>query len=117
VRAEQVRWVYSGAPGDPREDAANIAALDGGLGCQGFALTSLAPLVGCHAGLGALHVAAACWTGSTARLPGIATLVEPLPRVAAVAVGPGLHPVAAGPGLVHAVARRGDQVALVVASA
>jgi len=112
VSADQIAWIYSAAPGDPREDAAQLRALRHSPGLGEVALTSLAPLAGAHAGLGPLHVAAATWTAAAGWLPGIATLAEPL---ATAAVGPGLHRVASRPGLVHGVARRGDQVALVVA--
>jgi 3-oxoacyl-[acyl-carrier-protein] synthase II len=114
VRADEIAWVYSAASGDPRDDAAQLKALGRVPDLGHAALTSLAPLAGAHAGLGPLHVAAAMWTATAGRLPGIATL-----RTArtAAALGPGVHPVRPGPGLVHGVARRGDQVALVVAGA
>jgi 3-oxoacyl-[acyl-carrier-protein] synthase II len=112
--ADRIAWIYSAASGDPRDDAVQLRALSRSPGLGAAALTSLAPLAGAHAGLGTLHVAAATWTAASGRLPGIATLAEPL---APAAVGPGLHRVRPGPGLVHGVARRGDQIALVVAPA
>jgi 3-oxoacyl-(acyl-carrier-protein) synthase len=111
IRAEQIAWIYSAASGDPREDATQLRALRRAPGLAEAALTSLAPLAGAYGGLGPLHVAAAMWTATAGQLPGIATLTAPL---TAAAVGPGVHPVRSGSGLVHGVARRGDQVALVI---
>jgi hypothetical protein len=80
-------------------------------------VTSLTPVAGEHAGLGPLRVAAAAWTARMGRLPGIASLREPRDDARDVAAGPGVHRVPPGPGLVHAMARGGDAVALVVAPA
>jgi hypothetical protein len=66
-------------------------------------VTSLAALIGHHAGLGALRVAAAAWTARAGLLP--------------TAAGAEPARVAAGRGLVHGVARGGTQVALVVDAA
>lgn len=112
-----IQWVYSSASGDPTEDAAQLAALRRAFPASRPAVTSLSPLAGEHAGLGALHVAAAMRTLRDGQLPGIATLQVPRPEAAGFAVGPGLHRAGRGPGLIHGVARRGDQVALVVAAA
>ena len=60
---------------------------------------SLAPLLGQHAGLGALRVAAATWTARSGLLPDDAG-GEPT-RVS-------------GPGLVHGLGRGGNHVALVI---
>jgi hypothetical protein len=61
---------------------------------------SLAAALGEHAGLGAVRVAAAAWTARAGVLPADGTLAA--------------RPVDRGPGLVHGLARRGSEVALVV---
>jgi 3-oxoacyl-[acyl-carrier-protein] synthase II len=111
----QIGWIYGAAGGDPLHDAAEVAAIRRSFRAGPPALTSLAPSLGHHAGLGAFHVAAATWTAPTGRLPGIATLERPCAAAAGVAAGPGVHAVGVGPGLVHGLSGRGDQVALVVA--
>jgi len=94
----------------PALEAAGLAPGD-----TGPATTSLAPVAGEHAGLGAFRVAAATWTARAGRLPGIASLRRPRPAAREVAAGPGVHRVPVGPGLVHGVCRGGDEVALIVA--
>jgi 3-oxoacyl-(acyl-carrier-protein) synthase len=113
--AEEIGWVYSGASGDPIQDAAEVAAVRRSFGARAPALTSLAPLLGHHAGLGAFHVAAATWTARTGHFPGVATLRDPCEIAVGVAAKPGLHSVPPGPGLVHGLSHTGDHVALVVA--
>jgi 3-oxoacyl-(acyl-carrier-protein) synthase len=90
-----ITWVYGSASGDGSRDAWECGLLSRALG-SGATVASLAPLLGQHAGLGALRVAAAAWTAASGRL------VQPRTSVAA------------GPGLVHGVARGGTHVALVV---
>ncbi len=111
----EIGWIYGGASGDPREDGAELRALRRAFGVRAPAVTALTPVAGEHAGLGPLRVAAAAWTARVGRLPGIASLREPRDDARDVAVGPGVHRVAAGPGLVHGIARHGDAVALVIA--
>lgn len=111
----EIGWIYGGASGDPRQDLAELAVIRRAFRAAYPPLTSLAPLAGEHAGLGALRVAAATWTARTGRLPGIPSLREPWPAARGLAAGPGLHRVAAGPGLVHGVSRGGDDVTLIVA--
>jgi len=111
-----IGWIYGGASGDPAQDAAELASIRRAFGATAPPLTSLASVAGEHAGLGAFRVAAATWTARCGRLPGIASLREPLPAARALAASPGLHWVPAGPGLVHGVCGRGDNVALIVSS-
>lgn len=102
VPGPEVRWIYASASGDAARDAWERRLLDAALGPHRPPRTSLAPLLGHHAGLGALTVAAAAWTARGGRLPG-------------VSAGQGtLDAVERGPGLVHGVARGGTHVALVV---
>jgi 3-oxoacyl-(acyl-carrier-protein) synthase len=93
--APAVGWVYGSASGDVARDAWEANVLDTALG-PGVPRTSLAAWLGRHSGVGALGVAAAAWTAGHGRLAGVG------------AVRP-------GPGLVHALARGGSHVALVVA--
>jgi 3-oxoacyl-(acyl-carrier-protein) synthase len=92
-------WLYASASGDARRDAWESRVLDAALGAARPPTVSLAPLVGQHAGLGVLHMAAAAWTARAGLLPA-ADGGEPV-RVA-------------GDGLVHGLARGGGHVALVV---
>jgi 3-oxoacyl-[acyl-carrier-protein] synthase II len=112
-----IGWIYSGAAGDPAHDAAHLASIRDALGAHPPAVTTLSPLFGEHAGLGALRVAAGAWTARTGRLPGITSLEQPTEAAQDLAVGSGVHRVPAGPGLVHGAVRRGDSVALVVGPA
>jgi 3-oxoacyl-[acyl-carrier-protein] synthase II len=93
-------WLYVSASGDTRRDAWEARVLATALGPRPPSAVSLAPLLGHHAGLGALHVAAAAWTARSGVLP-TADGGEPSQ--------------VAGPGLVHALARGGGHVAIVVA--
>jgi len=111
---EDIGWVYGGAAGDPFNDTAEIAAVRRSFAGRPPTLTSLAPVLGQHAGLGAFRVAAATWTALTGRLPGVATLSDPCEAALGVVAEPGLHAVPAGHGLVHGLSPTGDQVALVV---
>jgi len=110
-----IGWIYGSAAGDPAQDAAALRSIRRVFGDAGPATTSLAPVAGEHAGLGAFGVAAATWTARAGRLPGIASLRRPRPAAREVAAGPGVHRVPVGPGLVHGVCRGGDDVALIVA--
>lgn len=102
ARADDLGWVYTSASGDPRRDAWERSILGAALGAAPPA-ASLARLIGHHAGLGALRVAAAGWTARAGLLPGDAAGA---PRR-----------VRAGRGLVHGIARGGTHVALVVDAA
>jgi 3-oxoacyl-[acyl-carrier-protein] synthase II len=91
-------WLYVSASGDAGRDAWEARVLAAALPSAPATL-SLAPLVGHHAGLGVLHVAAAGWTARTGLLP-------------AVDGGPPRR--VGGAGLVHGLARGGGHVGLVV---
>jgi 3-oxoacyl-[acyl-carrier-protein] synthase II len=95
-------WVYGSASGDAPRDAWEAGVLSAALGASAPPAVSLAPLVGHHAGLGALHVAAAAWTARTRWLPdrqgGEPARVD-------------------GCGLVHGLGRGGGHVALIVEDA
>jgi 3-oxoacyl-(acyl-carrier-protein) synthase len=97
-----VGWLYTSASGDRERDAWERRVVDAALGGEPPA-SSLAALVGHHAGLGALRVAAAAWTARSGLLP-------------ADRAGESRR-VAAGRGLVHGVGRGGAHVALVVEAA
>jgi 3-oxoacyl-(acyl-carrier-protein) synthase len=94
-------WVYASATGDRARDAWEARVLRTALGGEPLT-TALGTLLGQHAGLGALRVAAAAWTARSGLLPDDAG--GPPTRVS-------------GPGLVHGLARGGGHVALVVSAA
>jgi 3-oxoacyl-[acyl-carrier-protein] synthase II len=92
-------WLYASASGDARRDAWESRVLEAAPGLGRPPGVSLASLVGHHAGLGVLHVAAAGWTARSGLLP---------------AVDGGAPRRVSGAGLVHGLARGGGHVALVV---
>jgi 3-oxoacyl-[acyl-carrier-protein] synthase II len=96
---EAPKWLYVSASGDARRDAWEARVLATALGAPRPPAVSLAALVGHHAGVGALHVAAAAWTSRSGLLP--------------ASDGGAAAPVT-GNGLVHGLARGGGHVALVV---
>jgi 3-oxoacyl-(acyl-carrier-protein) synthase len=96
-----ITWSYTSASGDGPRDAWERRILAAALPHRPPS-ASLAALVGGHAGLGAMHVAAAAWTARSGTLPTLDGRAHTGTRV----------PV--GPGLVHGVARGGTEVALVV---
>jgi len=100
-RAEVARpgWIYASASGDAERDAWEARVLSAALGEPPLPTVSLSPLLGQHAGAGALRVAAAAWTARAGLLPDEAG-GEPT-RVS-------------GPGLVHGLGRGGNHVALVI---
>lgn len=99
----EVAWLYTSANGDAERDRWEAAVLAAAGIPPARARTSLVDVVGHHAGLGSLRVAAATWSTRAGRLPG-----DPLPRRAGGTSGPGT------PALVHGLARGGTHVALVV---
>jgi 3-oxoacyl-[acyl-carrier-protein] synthase II len=105
VDAARLGAVYSSASGDGARDAWERAVLAAALGPQAPPAAALARLLGRHAGLGVLRVAAAAWTARSGLLPAATEPVTSLTRV---------WP---RPGLVHGLARGGAHVALVVRSA
>jgi 3-oxoacyl-[acyl-carrier-protein] synthase II len=100
-RADVTRpgWIYASASGDADRDAWEARVLSAALGPAAAPIASLTPLLGQHAGVGALRVAAAAWTARAGLLPDTAG-GEPT-RVS-------------GPGLVHGLGRGGNHVALVI---
>lgn len=110
---DSIGWAYLSGTGDPPLDDWQLDLVRAAFGDHRPRLTSLTPLAGDHAGLGALRVAAAAWTAGTRQLPGLLSLREPVRDDCAFATAPGSATVA-GAGLVHGVARGGTQVALVV---
>src|SRR6185295_16014699 len=70
-RAEVARpgWIYSSASGDAERDAWEARVLTGALGPASLPTVALSPLLGQHAGAGALRVAAAAWTARAGLLP------------------------------------------------
>jgi 3-oxoacyl-(acyl-carrier-protein) synthase len=101
----EVGWVYGSASGDRRRDAWETRVLDTALGVASAPpVSALGRLIGRHAGLGVLRVAAAAWTARSGLLPATG-------GAAAVAR------VRPGRGLVHGLARGGTHVALVVDAA
>jgi 3-oxoacyl-[acyl-carrier-protein] synthase II len=92
-------WLYASASGDAPRDAWESRVLAAALGPRRLPTLSLGAHLGHHAGLGALHVAAAAWTARVGLLPDAAG-GEP------ARVG--------GCGLVHGLGRGGGQVALIV---
>lgn len=110
VAPRDVGFVYSSASGDAARDNWERALIEAALAPARPPVTALSRLMGHHAGLGVLRVAAAAWTARAGLLPLAAPAGD---GSVATAVGR----VGAGPGLVHGVARGGGQVALVVGRA
>jgi 3-oxoacyl-[acyl-carrier-protein] synthase II len=100
VRGQDVGWVYASASGDQARDAWERRVREARLG-ERVPFGAPARILGRHAGLGPLRVTAAAWTARSGRLW-------------AAGGEAALEPVATGRGLVHALARGGVEVALVV---
>lgn len=105
VDAAHLGAIYSSASGDRRRDAWEAAVLSTALGPDAPPAATLARLLGRHAGLGVLRVAAAAWTARSGLLPAATEPATVMTRV---------WP---RPGLVHGLARGGAHVALVVGGA
>jgi 3-oxoacyl-[acyl-carrier-protein] synthase II len=105
VDAAHLGAVYSSASGDRARDAWERAVLAAALGDDAPPSATLARLLGRHAGLGVLRVAAAAWTARSGMLPAATDPATAMTRVWPRA------------GLVHGLARGGTHVALVVKSA
>jgi 3-oxoacyl-[acyl-carrier-protein] synthase II len=105
VEAGRLGAVYTSASGDRARDAWEAAVLATALGGTAVPAAALARLLGRHAGLGVLRVAAAAWTARSGLLPAAAESATELTRVPKRA------------GLVHGLARGGTHVALVVGAA
>jgi 3-oxoacyl-[acyl-carrier-protein] synthase II len=107
LQPSDIIWVYGSASGDESRDAWERTLLSRELGPRAT-VASLAPLLGQHAGLGALRVAAAAWTASSG------LLAQPPWRPSGDDVETTPVRVPRGPGLVHGLARGGTHVALVI---
>jgi 3-oxoacyl-[acyl-carrier-protein] synthase II len=105
VKATELGAVYSSASGDRARDAWEAGVLSAALGPEVPPAAALARLLGRHAGLGVLRVAAAAWTARSGLLPAATEPVTAMTRVWPRA------------GLVHGLARGGTHVALVVGAA
>jgi hypothetical protein len=97
IGAAAIGWVYDSASLDPARDDWERTVLETALPHRPPRV-SLGSWLGRHAGLGALRVAGAVSTASSGRLPAIGGPIDGRP----------------GPGLVHALARGGSHVALIV---
>jgi len=114
LSADAIGWAYLSGNGDPPLDDWQLKRLAAAFGAHQPRLTSLTPLTGDYAGLGALRVAAAARTTRTGRVAPIASLRDPVRTDCTFATG-SQHGGATGLGLVHGVARGGTEIALVVA--
>ena len=95
-------WLYASASGDRPRDAWESRVLVAALGSRRVPSVALGAVLGHHAGLGALHAAAAAWTARAGVLPALAG---------------GKPERVAGCGLVHGLGRGGGHVALMVEAA
>lgn len=102
----EVAWVYTSANGDRPRDSWEATLLAESLAPHRPPATALSMLTGHHAGMGAVGVAAAAWTTRSGLFP----LISPSSPSSAVEV----IRVPTKAGLVHSVARGGNQVAIVV---
>jgi 3-oxoacyl-(acyl-carrier-protein) synthase len=107
--AGAIGWAYHSASGDTARDAWQEAVVSRALG-RPVPATSLHGLLGHHSGLGTLRVAAAAWTAVSRQLP------TPPESSGGGERGGGYRttPVEGAAGLVHALARGGAEVAIVV---
>ena len=118
VPREAVGAAYLTGSGHPAHDACEldlvVRAL--GAGARHARLTALTPLVGEHAGLGALRVAAAALTVAGAGLPALPDLSEPIRQDLRFVTRSTETRSDAAPeiALVHGLARGGTHVALVL---
>jgi 3-oxoacyl-(acyl-carrier-protein) synthase len=115
VAPETLETTYLTGSGHPEHDACELDLVARVLGGGRARLTALTPLVGEHAGLGALRAAAAALAVAGSGVPGLDDLSEPIRHDLRFAVrhesrGEG----APAPALVHGLARGGTHVALVL---
>jgi 3-oxoacyl-[acyl-carrier-protein] synthase II len=103
----EVAWVYASANGDGPRDDWERALLNQALAPHRPPVTTLGMLCGHHAGMGAMRVAAAAWTARSGLLPLVSATGAGSSSVEVTRVPPEA-------GLVHSVARGGNQVAIVV---
>jgi 3-oxoacyl-(acyl-carrier-protein) synthase len=116
VPAEAVEAAYLTGSGHPEHDACELDLVAGALPPGRARLTALTPLVGEHAGLGALRVAAAALGVAGSAVPALPDLAEPIrPELGFVRdrAASRLEP-APRTALVHGLARGGSHIALVL---
>jgi 3-oxoacyl-[acyl-carrier-protein] synthase II len=113
---EAVEAAYLTGAGHPRHDACELDVVVRALGEARTRLTALTPLVGAHAGLGALRAAAAALAVGGSSVPALPDLAEPVrPELRFVTQSPRPGPDGSpGTVLVHGLARGGTHVALVL---
>ena len=112
VPSEAVDVAYLTGTGHPAHDACELDLVANALGSGPARLTALTPLVGDHAGLGGLRVAAAALSVAGSPVPALPALAEPIRPDLRFVRGP--VEVRSGTALVHALARGGAHVALVL---
>jgi 3-oxoacyl-[acyl-carrier-protein] synthase II len=116
VPPEEVETAYLTGSGRPEQDACELDLVDRALGRGRARLTALTPLVGEHAGLGALRAAAAALAVAGSGVAALPDLSEPIRhdlRFVARLDG-GRSEAAPETALVHGLARGGSHVALVL---
>jgi 3-oxoacyl-[acyl-carrier-protein] synthase II len=111
VPSDAVDVAYLTGNGHPAHDACELDLVGSALGGHAL-LTALTPLVGDHAGLGGLRVAAAALAVAGSPVPTLPALSEPIRPDLRFGRGPGEG--RAGTALVHGLARGGAHVALVL---
>ena len=112
VRSEAVDVGYLTGSGHPAHDACELDLVTKALGGGPTRLTALTPLVGDHAGLGGLRVAAAALAVAGSPVPALTTLSDPIRSDLHFVREP--VTVRSGTALVHGLARGGAHVALVL---
>jgi 3-oxoacyl-[acyl-carrier-protein] synthase II len=106
--------VVSSGSGSPVLDAREAAGITCGIGAAA-PVTAIKSMLGDTLGAsGALQAIVALESLRSGRLPGIAGLDEPDPRIDLLLAAPGAHPIQASRALVTAVAREGNCCALVI---
>ena len=115
VAPETVETAYLTGSGHPEHDACELDLVARVLGGGRARLTALTPLVGEHAGLGALRAAAAALAVAGSGVSGLDDLSEPIRHDLRFVVRHESRPEgASAPALVHGLARGGTHVALVL---
>jgi 3-oxoacyl-[acyl-carrier-protein] synthase II len=116
VAADGVEAVYLTGSGHPRHDACELDLVARALPTGRARLTALTPLVGEHAGLGALRAAAAALAVAGSPVPALPDLAEPIRGDLRFVTNPAKSRSDGAPrtALVHGLARGGGHVALVL---
>jgi 3-oxoacyl-[acyl-carrier-protein] synthase II len=112
VVPEAVETVYLTGSGHPEHDACELDLVARALGGGRARLTALTPLVGEHAGLGALRAAAAALAVAGSGVSALPDLAEPIRHDLRFVESPSEG--TPGTALVHGLARGGTHVALVL---